>query len=128
MNMRMGFAEWLGEQIRYKKTNASGLARMIGTSHVTVLRWLNGTYLPKTEHCYRIAEYLEVPAEKVLTLAGHLKPSDTPVRLRENREDYMADPRLDLLREIAARLSPENRNRLIAIARALIDLEGENHE
>jgi len=48
------------------------LAKDIGVSHPTVLRWLSGEDIPSTLSCRKLAAYSGVHVAKVLAIAGHL--------------------------------------------------------
>ncbi len=63
---------FLKEVMRRRKRLPSQLATDLGISHATVGRWLSGEDVPNTRSCRRLAEYSGVPAENILSLAGHL--------------------------------------------------------
>ena len=52
-----------------------GLALVVGVSPSTLSRWIGGKQTPSPDSCQKLAEYLSVPVEEILTLAGHLEPS-----------------------------------------------------
>jgi len=52
----------------------SQLAAEMGVSHPTVGRWLTGEDVPSTSSCRKLAVYSGVPAEEILSMAGHLPP------------------------------------------------------
>ncbi len=58
--------------MKRRKRLPSQLATDIGVSHPTVGRWLTGDDVPSTRSCRKLAEYSGVPAEEILSLAGHL--------------------------------------------------------
>jgi len=58
--------------MRRRKRLPSQLAADLGISHATVSRWLSGEDVPNTRSCRRLAEYTGVPAENILSIAGHL--------------------------------------------------------
>ena len=63
---------FLKEVMRRRKRLPSQLAADLGLSHATVSRWLSGEDVPNTRSCRRLAEYTGVPAENILSIAGHL--------------------------------------------------------
>lgn len=63
---------FLNEVLRRRHLKPSQLASELGISHATVSRWLSGKDIPNTRSCYRLAEYSGVPAEKILSIVGHL--------------------------------------------------------
>ena len=79
---------FLKEVIRRRKCLPSQLAADLDVSHVTVSRWLSGEDVPNTRSCRRLAEYTGVPAENILSIAGHLsKAAETsPLEWPEFRE------------------------------------------
>ena len=50
----------------------SQMAKDLGISHATVIRWLAGETTPSTRSCYKLAEYSGVPLERILSVAGHM--------------------------------------------------------
>jgi len=66
------FILFLKEIMRRRRRLPSQLAADLGISHATVGRWLKGDDVPSTHSCVRLAEYTGVPAEKILSLSGHL--------------------------------------------------------
>ena len=64
---------FLKEVMRRRKRLPSQLASDLGVSHATISRWLSGEDIPNTRSCRRLAEYTGVPAENILSIAGHLK-------------------------------------------------------
>jgi len=79
---------FLKEVMRRRKRLPSQLAADLGVSHATVSRWLSGEDIPNTRSCRRLAEYTGVPAENILSIAGHLsKVAETlPLEWPEFRE------------------------------------------
>jgi transcriptional regulator with XRE-family HTH domain len=63
---------FLEKLMKRRKRLPSQLAGDIGVSHPTVGRWLTGDDVPSTRSCRKLAEYSGVPAEEILSLAGHL--------------------------------------------------------
>jgi transcriptional regulator with XRE-family HTH domain len=55
-----------------RKRLPSQLAKDIGVSHPTVLRWMSRVDVPSTASCRKLAEYSGVPVEEILSLSGHL--------------------------------------------------------
>jgi len=53
--------------------NALGLSYALCISHVTIGKWLKGTYTPNSKNCRKIAVFFGVPEEDVLAIAGHLR-------------------------------------------------------
>lgn len=68
----VALASFLRELMRRRKRLPSQLAADLGISHATVSRWLNGSDVPNTRSCRKLAEYSGVPLEKVLAIVGHL--------------------------------------------------------
>jgi len=79
---------FLKQLMRRRKRLPSQLAADLGISHPTVGRWLSGDGIPSTNSCQKLAEYSGVPAEKILSLVGHLPslPGTTPSEWPEFRE------------------------------------------
>ncbi len=79
---------FLKEVMRRRKKKPSQLARDLGVSHATVIRWLSGKDIPSTRSCNIIARYSGVSSETVMSYAGHLteteiKPIDEWPEFRE---------------------------------------------
>ena len=94
---------FLKEVMRRRKRLPSQLATDLGISHATVSRWLSGEDVPNTRSCRRLAEYSGVPAENILSLAGHL-PKVAEARVPEwpefreyARQKYPAELDEDLI-------------------------------
>jgi len=64
------------------------MSRESGVSASTLSRWREGKQTPSPKSCKMLAEYLSLPVEHVLALAGHLKPlhKDSADSLPEFRE------------------------------------------
>jgi len=60
------------EVMRRRNKKPAQLARDIGVSHATILRWLSGEDIPRTESCSKLARYSGWPLADVLALAGHI--------------------------------------------------------
>jgi len=56
----------------------SQMAADLGVSHATVSRWLSGKDLPSPQSCRSLAEYADLPVERVLSIVGHLPPPKEP--------------------------------------------------
>lgn len=95
----MELAHWLKRQMDQKDVNALGLSYAINVSHVTIGKWLRGTYIPKPTNCRKLAAYFGVPEDHVLSIAGHRKTITPGGDLAEPRPVYRTGPRaaLDLL-------------------------------
>ena len=67
------------------------LARESGVSASTLSRWREGKQVPSPKSCKILAEYLSLPVEHVLAMAGHLRPlhRENPGALPEFREYAM---------------------------------------
>jgi len=63
---------FLEDIIRRRKRRRSQLAKDIGVSHPTVLRWLSGEDIPSILSCRKLAAYSGLHVGKVLAIAGHL--------------------------------------------------------
>jgi len=94
---------FLREVMRRRKRLPSQLAADLGVSHATVSRWLSGEDVPNTKSCRRLAEYSGVPAEKVLSIVGHLPriaekaPPEWPEFREYARRKYPAELDEDLI-------------------------------
>ena len=66
-------ADFLNEVMRRRKRLPSQLARDIGVSHATVIRWMNGYSPPSSKSCQALADYSGEPLLKVLAAAGHIR-------------------------------------------------------
>lgn len=77
------FAEWLAEQLARRGSSRSKLAAGINSKPQTVSAWFNEGRIPSPDFCRRVAEYLHVPVEDVLRIAGHL-----PMAMAEEKAPY----------------------------------------
>lgn len=59
--------------LRQRAVPLRRLAMESGVSPSTLSRWLHGQQTPSPKSCQRLAEYLSLPIEQVLALAGHLR-------------------------------------------------------
>jgi len=94
----MELAHWLKQQMDQKNVNALGLSYAINVSHVTIGKWLKGTYTPKPANCRKLAAYFRIPEDKVLLIAGHRKLPNPGGDLAEPLPVYRTGPRADLAR------------------------------
>jgi transcriptional regulator with XRE-family HTH domain len=94
---------FLKEIMRRRKRLPSQLASDLGISHATVSRWLSGQDIPSTKSCRRLAEYSNVPLEKLLSIVGHLPkiaetaPSEWPEFREYARQKYPDELDEDLI-------------------------------
>jgi transcriptional regulator with XRE-family HTH domain len=84
-------ADFLGDIQRQRGISLRHLGRESGVSASTLSRWREGKQVPSPNSCKMLAEYLSLPVEHVLALAGHLKPlhKDSADSLPEFREYAM---------------------------------------
>ncbi len=61
---------------RYKM-KPNHLAKKIGVSHATVLRWLSGEDKPNVKHCYELAKFSGTSLCTILYMAEHIKTDIT---------------------------------------------------
>jgi len=82
------FVSFLKQLMTRRKRLPSQLAADLGISHPTVGRWLSGKGVPSTLSCQKLAAYSGVPAEKILSMVGHLPrlPETVPSEWPEFRE------------------------------------------
>jgi len=66
--------DYLDDLQRHRGISLRRLARESGVSASTLSRWREGKQVPSPKSCKLIAEYLSVPVEHVLAMAGHLRP------------------------------------------------------
>lgn len=64
--------------MRLRRLNQSQVATYIGMRPSGVNVWFSRGSIPNPQTCIKLAEFLKVPAETVLRLAGHLPPEDEP--------------------------------------------------
>ena len=74
--------------MKRRKRLPSPLAKDMGVSHPTVIRWLSGEDVPSTASCRKLAAYSGVPVVEILSMAGHLPEiaEVPPARWPEFRE------------------------------------------
>jgi transcriptional regulator with XRE-family HTH domain len=68
------FGEWLATELKTRAWSSSELARRAGISQSSVSNVLTGKQIPGLEFCKGVARALNVPADRLLRLAGHLAP------------------------------------------------------
>ena len=67
-------AGFIDDLVRRRGVSLRRIAVESGVSASTLSRWIHGKQTPSPENCQRLAEYLSLPVEHLLTLAGHLVP------------------------------------------------------
>ena len=79
---------FLNKLMERRRRLPSQMAADLGVSHATVSRWLSGKGVPSPHSCGSLAKYAGVPAGKVLSIVGHLPPSNdsSPAEWPEFRE------------------------------------------
>jgi len=111
--------DWLKQQMDQRDTNALSLSYALRTSHVTIGKWLKGTYTPNPKNCRKLARYFGVSEEQVLTIAGHLQPNHA---LAESRESYTAQPPgLGEAIHLFRTLTDDDQERILAIMRTFVN-------
>ena len=75
--MMRNFSNFIQDHIRRRGVSLRRLALESGVSPSTFSRWLRGQQRPSPASCQKLAEYLSVPAEQVLIIAGYLMPLHT---------------------------------------------------
>lgn len=79
-------ADFLKDIQRQRGFSLRRLARETQISASTLSRWRDGKQTPSPESCRLLADYLSLPAEHILALAGHLSPLHRRDDLPEFRE------------------------------------------
>ena len=89
---------FLNKLMERRRRLPSQMAADLGVSHATVSRWLSGKDLPSPHSCRSLAEYADLPVEKVLAIVGHLPPpkESSPAEWPEFR-DYAREKYGDAL-------------------------------
>lgn len=100
------FVNWLNAETKRRSWSNNELGRRAGVSRSTVSLVLTGQQSPTWEFCYRVAQALKEPPEKVFRLAG-LLPLAPPER----------DPLAQEIQDILKQLAPEDRKDLLDYAR-----------
>lgn len=80
--------EFLQDLQRQRGISLRKMASETGISASTLSRWYEGKQTPSPQSCKMLAQYLLLPIEHVLALAGHLRPlhKTNPDVLPEFRE------------------------------------------
>ena len=73
------FREWLASELKKRAWSSSELARRAGISQSSVSNVLGGKQVPGLEFCKGVAKALDMPADRLLRLAGHLAYVPPPV-------------------------------------------------
>lgn len=63
---------FLKDILRRQKLLPSQLAKKLGVSHVTVIRWFSGKGKISTNSCQKLAKQTGEPLEYILALTGHI--------------------------------------------------------
>lgn len=109
---------FLQELMRRRRVLPSRLATELGISHATISRWLSGRDTPSVKSCRKLADYDEIPVERVLTIAGHLpktsadRPDRLPVFREYARQKYSAELDEDLITMIDDLIERRRRRKL----------------
>lgn len=109
---------FLQELMRRRRVLPSQLATGLGISHATISRWLSGRDTPSVKSCRKLADYDEIPVERVLTIAGHLpktsedRPDRLPVFREYARQKYSAELDEDLITMIDDLIERRRRRKL----------------
>ncbi|MHB9131512.1 MAG: helix-turn-helix domain-containing protein [Armatimonadota bacterium] len=102
------FADWLRRELEERGWDQAELARRSQTSTALISRMLSGERRPGAVVARRLARALHLSPEEVFRKAGMLpRPASQP-------------PGLDDLINLYAELTPDDRERLIAVARAFL--------
>lgn len=64
--------EWLANELKTRAWSSSELARRADISQSSVSNVLTGKQIPGLEFCKGVAKALDLPADRLLRLAGHL--------------------------------------------------------
>ncbi len=110
------FREWLEAQLQKRGWNLAELARRgnIDLSHLT--RVAGGERIPGPATCVKIARAFRIPPEDVLRRVGVLTTTPSQVEGMEELAMYFAA------------FSPDDRKRLILLARALYQANEDDEE
>jgi transcriptional regulator with XRE-family HTH domain len=76
--------EWLESELGARAWSSSELARRANISQSSVSNVLTGKQIPGLQFCKHVALALDVPADRLLRLAGHLPPM--PEAVSEEQE------------------------------------------
>lgn len=78
----MGFAEWLKEQMHYRRLNQPQLAQAIGVNQSTISYWLRNRSTPEAHTVPRIAKALGVEPNTIYELLGFESNIDQPYEFK----------------------------------------------
>jgi transcriptional regulator with XRE-family HTH domain len=76
--------EWLANELKTRAWSSSELARRADISQSSVSNVVTGKQIPGLEFCKGVARALDIPADRLLRLAGHLPPM--PEAVAEEQE------------------------------------------
>lgn len=113
----MELKNWLKHQMEKHNTNALGLSYAIKVSHVTIGKWLSGTYTPKPSNCRKLAQYFGAPEDYVLSLAGHRH------QIKEEQTHYSTTNDVPGLREamqLFSQLNDDDQERILIFMRSIL--------
>ena len=117
----MDMVTWLTTQLEIKNMNAQGLSHAIGVSHVTVGKWLRGTYTPDPENCRKLAEYFQMPEQEVMIIAGHLTPfTENTLEVSPYYTTNQHSPELTNAIQMFVQLDEEDQARVLSIMRTFL--------
>lgn len=71
-------ALWLRGEISAQHWTPKRLATELGVARPTASKWLNGRAVPEPAKCQDIAALFEISTLRVLAMAGHLRPVESP--------------------------------------------------
>lgn len=66
---------WLAKELNKRSWSARELGRRIGLSHTTINRYVEGTSIPSTQTCQKLATVLNADGIEIMRLAGHIPPA-----------------------------------------------------
>ncbi len=106
------FSKWLTVQMKRENWTQADLARATGIGRAAISKMISNkkSLKPKPESCLALAKAFRLAPETVYRAAGIL-PTEPEF------------PELDDLKAIASNLSARGREEIVAIARAILDLE-----
>lgn len=67
-------ADFIKDIQRQRGLSLRSLAKETGISVSNLSRWRDGKQVPSPKSCSILADYLSLPTEHLLVIAGHLKP------------------------------------------------------
>ena len=101
------FGEWLADELEQRAWSSSELARRAGISQSSVSNVVTGKQIPGLEFCKGVAKALDMPADRLLRLAGHLAyvpeavaEEQEAVRLFRTLNEQMRGVALSVLRAL----------------------------